>query len=624
MKKSYVLSLLCFLCCLTLSAQTDLEFKEGNEQVSSILPVTKNKPVLQDSEEGFARCGTMKGLEWRMENDSEYAQFRKDAVNMPSQQLLKAIPCDGTNAIVIPVAFHFDEGFDCNDASCALAEVQDQLDALNIAFGDNTGTAAEADCPQAYQDGAGNSVASTGTCISFCLAVPPTGNAQGLDPTCDPPITFDVFNGGLNGGGNGAPGWGGILNIFITNNQCLGVADGIPGAANGDGVTVCGPAFGGFGPASGGCGSGLDNDGTFNLGATLIHEVGHYLGLYHTFQGGCGSDTPTGTNESNPPGPFDVLDTPAHQNPTGGCPTGCNTSCGGTATGTANFMDYTDDACMSLFTEDQAAVMNYWANQLFGGTTAVCATTTPSADNISCANEPCNLVCPAAVVTPLATTADFCETSGPVTLDETGVVLDDNSDAVFTWSTGGYLSAGGVAVTSPAAAVTATGCTVAIETFYLNIDCGMTPLNPTLDGGTHTVTVYPGPPADLTTLVMITGENTCNEPTVAPMEGCESYVTITPDAGNPTFPVAGGVSGAASYTLTWVSNPLGPECCTIGGMDGVELVLNGDLEAGTANWTELEEVPVGTTNPNPFGVIGVSGETLMVPVMPGLEAGEVL
>ncbi|MEU3164244.1 zinc metalloprotease [Streptosporangium sp. NPDC006930] len=89
---------------------------------------------------------------------------------------------------------------------------------------------------------------------------------------------------------------------------------------------------------------------SFDRGYTGVHEIGHWLGLLHTFEKGC-----------EPPGDG-VADTEPEGQPTEGCPLVKDTCKGGGPDPIHNFMDYSDDRCMSGFTVGQAVRMQeMWA-----------------------------------------------------------------------------------------------------------------------------------------------------------------------------------------------------------------------------------------------------------------------
>jgi hypothetical protein len=158
------------------------------------------------------------------------------------------------------------------------------------------------------------------------------------------------------------------LNIWACNlsGGLLGYAT-FPGyPANVDGVVVDYQAFGTTGTAA----------APFNLGRTATHEIGHYLDLFHIW--GDDGTACTGTDE--------VADTPNQGGPNYGCPSFPKISCSNGPNGDMfmNYMDYTDDACMVMYTAGQSARANATLNgvraALLGSQSAVPPLTAAAVD----------------------------------------------------------------------------------------------------------------------------------------------------------------------------------------------------------------------------------------------------
>ncbi|WP_235296580.1 M43 family zinc metalloprotease [Portibacter marinus] len=238
---------------------------------------------------------------------------------------------DCPNKVIIPVAIHYQRIRNA-DINCLRDQAMDQIRILNE---DYSGTNSDISNWNAIS----NLFNTTNgeTCIEFCIATKNHPAGYGLAEG-DLAVTLNETRGDSD------RNWSGYLNIFVRDIQYLGYSP-LGGDGDGDGVVVDNNAF-----ASISC-SGTELGGTYNLGRTLTHELGHYLLLDHIWGGGCGSDDGVG-------------DTPDSSGPYYGCPANGAATCGSTDMH-MNYMDYTDDACMYMFSAGQSSRMEgYVASSL--------------------------------------------------------------------------------------------------------------------------------------------------------------------------------------------------------------------------------------------------------------------
>jgi len=256
--------------------------------------------------------------------------------------------------VYIPVVFHV---IYANAAqNIPDAKIYEQLDVLNKDYSrtnvDATNTRSQ------FLSVAAN------TQIQFCLAqqtpagAPTTGIVRVSSPTFPSnPHTL-------------SPEWNHLkyLNIYIGNlgSGLLGYSNLPPGSTGNDHAVILYSAVGG-----------PNNPGTatpYHLGRTATHEIGHWLNLNHTFNNGCGGTTANNCTT----GGDRVCDTPPVSSSTFNCPASNPNTCTeinpfpppytmDMVDMFENYMDYTDDGCMNVFTEGQSTRMNDAITQLRSG-----------------------------------------------------------------------------------------------------------------------------------------------------------------------------------------------------------------------------------------------------------------
>lgn len=282
-------------------------------------------------------CGTTEYMNWLTEQDPAIA-LRREAIEQFTRQWI-AENANGPRVVyTIPVVFHI--VYNTSAQNISDAQILAQLDQLNADFRRTNSDAGNT--PSVWQSTAADCE------IQFCMAQrDPNGNAtNGIVRKSTTVTSFSSNNNIKFNSTGGSDAWpaSSYLNIWVGNlsGGLLGYAQFPGGNASTDGVVVHYTSVGSI--SSPGSGS------PFHLGRTLTHEVGHWLNLYHIW--GDDGSACTGSDQ--------VSDTPNQAGATSGCPSFPKTdACTGAPNGVMfmNYMDYTNDACMNMFTAGQKSRM---------------------------------------------------------------------------------------------------------------------------------------------------------------------------------------------------------------------------------------------------------------------------
>jgi hypothetical protein len=279
-------------------------------------------------------CAAMEVLEQQLKADPSMLQ-RMQTIERHTQDFVSKPQLNTRAVVTIPVVVHIVYRNAAENLSDAL--VQSQIDVLNADF--RKLNADVASTPSVFQPFAADAE------VNFCLAQRDiSGNAStGIMRYSSTRTTDWGTNDAVKKTSSGgvAP-WDAskYLNLWVCSigGGILGYAQFPGGTASTDGVVIDYRYFG-VTPNS-------STSFPYNLGRTATHEVGHWLNLRHIWgDATCGDDL--------------VSDTPTQSTSNGGCPAFPHKTCGNTTNGDMfiNYMDYTNDACMYMFSAGQKARM---------------------------------------------------------------------------------------------------------------------------------------------------------------------------------------------------------------------------------------------------------------------------
>lgn len=285
-------------------------------------------------------CGTISHLEYQKKNIIGLAdKLIEQEKNISKAAKLRNNSPKSGQVIYVPVIFHVIWSTSTNNISDA--QVYSQIDILNQDFrrmnADTALTPADFKAVAADVE------------IEFCIAhQDPDGNwTDGITRTQSSKSVFDINSDEAkftSMGGYDAWDATKYLNIWIVPSISDNGVGGILGYTQWpggnwatDGVVIGHNYIGNIGTAQ----------SPFNLGRTATHEIGHWLGLEHIWgddNGACwGSDH--------------IDDTPNQADYNFYCPTHPSVSCSNDGDMFMNYMDYTDDDCMNIFTQGQKTRM---------------------------------------------------------------------------------------------------------------------------------------------------------------------------------------------------------------------------------------------------------------------------
>lgn len=268
-------------------------------------------------------CGSMQVLESQLKDDPTL-ESRMNAIEAFTQEAInKGTVARLVNGVIeIPVVVNV--LYRTTAENISLAQIQSQIDVLNEDF--NATNADFSLVPSTFS----GVKANVGIRFVLDQVIRKSTTKQSWG-------TNDAMKK-TSGGGIAPTSPTTKLNIWVCtlSGGILGYAQFPGGSSSTDGVVILNTAFGRTGTAK----------APFNKGRTATHEVGHWMNLRHIWgDATCGNDL--------------VSDTPVHNTANYGCPAaGHRSTCTGTPIEmTMNYMDYTDDACMYMFSNGQKSRM---------------------------------------------------------------------------------------------------------------------------------------------------------------------------------------------------------------------------------------------------------------------------